>query len=267
MLAYVINLDSAVDRRRRMEGLLDALGLQFEVVQAVDGRTLTKAELSQFDHHDNMSLGFAEYGCLLSHVKCWGRFLQSTAETALVCEDDIHFSSNFLECIATLHVPLNEIYLIRLETFLATVTVVRRPVQKEKKYSVFTMLTSHGGTGIYAINRTTANYLMSVYKQMRHAIDIELFAPDRRSIPPFVVYQMIPAPCAQDHTLAGPSGERFLQSGMGNDRADIQGGLLKASSDKRVVEIAKTLLRPVYRLLLSLVLGLSGKRRIKVRYR
>jgi glycosyl transferase family 25 len=265
MLVYVINLDSAVERRRRMEGLLDALGLQFEIVEAVRGSNLTKAELNQFDHHDSMLLGVAEYGCLLSHVKCWGLFLQSGAETALVCEDDIHFSPNFLECVATLRVPLNEICLIRLETFLATVTVVRRPVQKEKKYCVFTMLTSHGGSGIYAINRATANYLMGVYRRMRHAIDTELFAPDRRSIPPFIVYQVIPAPCAQDNILAGPTGESLFQSGIGNDRQDMRLGI--GSSDQSAVEIAKGLLRPAYRLLFSLVLGLSGKRRIKVRYR
>lgn len=253
-----------------MEGLLHTLGLQFEIVQAICGRSLTNSDLSQFDHHDSMALSFVEYGCLLSHVKCWDIFLQSQADTALICEDDIHFSPKFSKCLSTLRVSPNEICLVRLETFLATVTADKRPIQKEKKYSVFRMLSAQGGAGAYVINRATAEWLGGVFRQMQHAIDIELFAPGRRSIPSFTVYQVIPAPCVQDTIIFKSGCKSFLRSSIGADRADIRCGLLKGnsySSNRSIVAIIKRILHPLYRAIYSLFLGFSGKRRVKVRYR
>src|SRR5882757_7552166 len=128
---YVINLPTSLERREAMRTRLEDTGLEFEFVDAVRGSELTETELRRFVHYDTMTLGKSEYGCLLSHVKCWEKFLASNREAAIVCEDDVYFSPNFGQCVEDLSVPLKEVCLIRLETVLATATAVRKPVQRE----------------------------------------------------------------------------------------------------------------------------------------
>ncbi len=183
----------------------------------------------------------------------------------MIFEDDIHFSPNFLTCLASLRVTTSGIGLIRLDTFFATITTLRRPAQSEKTYAVFEALSPHGGSAAYIINRPTAIFLIGQYRKMRFAIDVELFFPDRRNIPPLSIYQVIPAPCVQDHMIGNPSGDAFLKSGMVGLHEDERLGLI--GPEKRGIGAAvKNRLRPLHRAALSFLLSFSGRRRIKVRY-
>jgi glycosyl transferase, family 25 len=259
---YVINLPTSLERREAMRKRLGDAGLEFEFVEGVLGSELTETELRRFVHYDTMTLGKSEYGCLLSHVKCWEKLLASNSEAAIVCEDDVHFSANFGQCVEGLSVHPNEVCLIRLETMLATATAVRRPVQRERRFSVLRLLTNHAGAGCYLINRATAELLAASWKDMRHAVDTELFCPDRRNIRPITIYQVVPAPCIQ-HNLLFP--DQYIESEIGMDREDAKLGILP-DHRRKSKEYVRNFLRPAYRQLYSLALMFNGKRRIKIRY-
>ncbi len=104
VLVYVINLKRATDRWAAISANLDALGLPYERVEAVDGRQLPD-NVEAFDdrgyrlrHGKKVNKG--EIGCYLSHIEVCRRFLQSNASFALVLEDDAQLDSETVDVLA-----------------------------------------------------------------------------------------------------------------------------------------------------------------------
>lgn len=101
MKRFVINLDSSIHRLDRISKRLDELGVSFERLSAVNGRTLTDEQIAQITYPYNhfksrvrytRELTKAEVGCFLSHRKCWEHLLESNEQWALIMEDDIRIS-------------------------------------------------------------------------------------------------------------------------------------------------------------------------------
>ena len=198
-----------------MASLLAAQGLDCEFIEGVVGRTFREGQ--EFRYIDSMRLSAGEFGCLLSHVKCWEALIASNRDKALVCEDDIHFKMGAGELINSLFNPEFPC-LIHLETFLTSIVVRKKFISSHKHYRVFEMLSKHAGAASYVINRAAATLLLSVYLEMRRPVDIELFDPQGRTIPHFLIYQVVPAPCIQDNVLNDGKSTSFLKSTITDQR-------------------------------------------------
>jgi len=98
---FVIHLARATQRRVQVQQLLTRLGPDSQIVDAVDGAALPKAELSaayQPDLHAPrypFALRPGEIGCFLSHRSVWKTLLASDAEAALILEDDVELNKDF----------------------------------------------------------------------------------------------------------------------------------------------------------------------------
>jgi GR25 family glycosyltransferase involved in LPS biosynthesis len=79
---YYINLDRSPERKERMENIFKQYKLDFQRIQAVDGK-----ELSSWDQRLNPY----EQGCTLSHLKAIEAFYESGEEYGIICEDDMTF--------------------------------------------------------------------------------------------------------------------------------------------------------------------------------
>jgi glycosyl transferase family 25 len=91
MRAYLINLERRSDRLRRMTDQLNALGIPFERIAALDARSHPDAEL-QRHFRDDGPLGVIPKGdkcCALSHAMAWQAFARSGESHAIVLEDDV----------------------------------------------------------------------------------------------------------------------------------------------------------------------------------
>jgi len=93
MPIYVINLERAAERRRKIGTQLDRLGLSYVLCQAVDGAQLDAQALSALCDEatatrDYRPLSRGELGCALSHLAVYRRMLDEGADRALVLEDD-----------------------------------------------------------------------------------------------------------------------------------------------------------------------------------
>jgi len=91
MQAYVINLARSPERRAHMVRELDKAGLQYDFVEAVEGRDL---DLSDAGLVDQAWVREGPYwagavGCYLSHLKVHEKVLETDAERTLVLEDDV----------------------------------------------------------------------------------------------------------------------------------------------------------------------------------
>jgi glycosyl transferase family 25 len=94
MRAYVINLARSTERRRHMEAQLARLGLDYQLVPAVDGRELDLDDPQLMDPELprwGPGPGFrpCAAGCALSHMRVFRAVAQSGAPFALVLEDDV----------------------------------------------------------------------------------------------------------------------------------------------------------------------------------
>ena len=90
---WVINLDRAPERLQRISSQLQRLQLSYMRLPAVDARALTPMQRATLDEagyrrKHGMTPIMGELGCYLSHVEVMRLFLASSAEFALVLEDD-----------------------------------------------------------------------------------------------------------------------------------------------------------------------------------
>ena len=94
---WVINLDRAPERMAGIGARLQALGLPYTRLPAVDARALTPEQHAALDEaaycrQHGMTPLLGELGCYLSHIEVMRAFLASKGQFALVLEDDVGLS-------------------------------------------------------------------------------------------------------------------------------------------------------------------------------
>ena len=90
---YLINLDGSDQRLNSATEQLDADGVNFQRISAVDGRGKKPSAYEEYDAEGAMRymgrpLKGGEMGCYFSHLKCIDNFLKSDADYLVVVEDD-----------------------------------------------------------------------------------------------------------------------------------------------------------------------------------
>ncbi|WP_039058833.1 glycosyltransferase family 25 protein [Enterobacter sp. Bisph1] len=99
MKAYIINLESAEDRRESMESQVKNSGLRYEFIPAVDGRILPAGLLSILRKEHSYAVTPGEIGCSLSHLTVYKALTDSDDDCALVLEDDIFLPDDISQFI------------------------------------------------------------------------------------------------------------------------------------------------------------------------
>jgi len=101
MKVYVVNLARDVERMASVKRQLDALGVPFERVDAVDGRAMSADELrraySPFRWWcaKGWRASRAEVGCALSHNGIYKAMLEEGVDVACILEDDVELGGGF----------------------------------------------------------------------------------------------------------------------------------------------------------------------------
>src|SRR5690606_2074914 len=92
---FVIHLKRAVGRRAQVDELLRRLPVPTHVLDAVDGQTLTDAEVATVyrrglhQPHYPFALRRGEIACFLSHRQAWREIVDRNLDAGLVMEDDV----------------------------------------------------------------------------------------------------------------------------------------------------------------------------------
>ena len=100
MPVYVISLARAADRRASIVERLNTAGVEYELVDAVDGATLDLKALGNRLVNPSMTNG--QIGCFLSHYNLWRRMVAEQIPAAVVLEDDALWDDDFWEVAAKL---------------------------------------------------------------------------------------------------------------------------------------------------------------------
>jgi glycosyl transferase, family 25 len=96
MHAYAINLARSSDRRAHIVAELQRTRLEYEMIEAVDGRTLDLDDSALIDpvlaSRSPFVAGTA--GCALSHFNTYKKIIQDGHDRALILEDDVRLPTN-----------------------------------------------------------------------------------------------------------------------------------------------------------------------------
>ena len=101
---FVISLPEAYDRRARIEQIFADLNLDFEFIDAVDGRQFDVINHPLYDKNKRLAfygrhLNGGEIGCLMSHKKIYQKIVDEKISHALVFEDDVILRENFIPVV------------------------------------------------------------------------------------------------------------------------------------------------------------------------
>ncbi len=121
MHAYVINLARSPDRRRHIVAELERTELDYEIVSAVDGRTLDLDDSTLVDPSLALRCPFpaGAAGCALSHLNVYEKILEEGRDQALILEDDVTLSadlSDLADDVAS-HLTVAEVALLNYGSY------------------------------------------------------------------------------------------------------------------------------------------------------
>ncbi len=188
MKIYYINRDQSTARRDWMESQLSQLAndkIQYSRISAVEGATLTEAEINavtDYDQGATRKLSVNEVGCFLSHRKAWQLISDSPDEYGVVMEDDVLLSSKVdLFLSNTNWIPKGTAY-IRLEAndnywMVKLFQCHQKGTIADVNYELFEF-EGGGGGGAYVIHKELAKWLLPLYTKFSIPVDDALIDPE-----------------------------------------------------------------------------------------
>ena len=194
---WLINLPRSVERRARMQAQLQALGLDYTLFDAVDGRAQS-AELSAsidlpaFRANVGREVLPGEIGCYHSHLGVWRALAGSPHKVGLVLEDDVVFHDDFLPALDVALAHADRWDMLKLNKIRAKFPVGQGALGP---YRLNAFIGSFTGMGAYLITRDCARGLLPRMLPLRRPIDHEL---DRIDLKHFRHFALQPFPSHVD---------------------------------------------------------------------
>lgn len=173
---WLINQESAAERRRIMIEQLDRMGLPFRLFDGIDGainRETLQKKVDQAAYERNMGGPMlpGKIGVYASHLGVWNEFLASEYPVALILEDDVVFHDDFIEALNAA-LSIQDCWdLIRFNSVRAKGPVTQTVVGK---YRLNAYIGPFTGNATYLIKRDTAAKLLPGLWPQTRALDHEL---------------------------------------------------------------------------------------------
>lgn len=104
---WVISLERAADRRRFVQDRFGSLGIEFELLDAVDADEMSPAQSSKYSRRRALfelgrPLYRGEIGCALSHLEALRRLVMSGEPVAVIMEDDVEPTPDLVPVLSEL---------------------------------------------------------------------------------------------------------------------------------------------------------------------
>lgn len=208
MKAYLINLERRPDRLRNMTEQLDALGIAFERIDALDARNTSEAELaSRFT--DDGPLGVIPKGdkcCALSHVRAWETFAKSGEPHGLILEDDVEIDASAAPLLRDTQWIPPTVDLLKIERYgpANQRVLIDERITIGDGRKIGRLRSRHTGAAAYILSRTAAATLVALVEPWTLPVDHLLFNLNNSQLANRLrPYQMTPAIAHQSPDLGG----------------------------------------------------------------
>ncbi len=213
---YVISLEHATERQKKIKKSLDGMGLDFEFWRATDGKNLKDDEIAIIGEDRleeyKRELNIGSVGCLLSHYRIYQDMLSNSIGKALILEDDVKFHPEFNKILEDILRTSNSWNLLHLGYAVVNsssplFSQKNNPLYfwhkkllgsytnnkgVSKNFSIGIVKTAIGLSHGYLINNIGARYMMEASLQGIHPIDWAFNCnrdPKRLAISPSICYQ------------------------------------------------------------------------------
>jgi glycosyl transferase family 25 len=218
---FVINLNGHTDRLERISRRLNALGLSFERIPAIDGRTLSSNEKQKICLDRSwLPLSDCEIAHYMSHQKALRIVADRRLPRALILEDDATFDDDFAAW-ASSECPLpSELDLLKLEGVGAPNTI-KIPISTVADRAIQFSYKPAGGAAAYMITLDGARKALKALDIARSQLDHDLFAYWRTGLR---TYEVFPFPARQE---GSPSTILHHQSSEWPLRVRVERSFLK----------------------------------------
>lgn len=174
--AYVINLARATERMAHMQSELDRIQIEFTRIDAVLGDQLSEPiedfDEKRFNRLTGKHRNKREIGCYFSHIKALKSFLKTSAEHALILEDDINLPDTLPALLAEAIKHSAHWDLLRLTSSRKGVLIHIAPLNDTHQLAYNTKVLKN--TGAYLINRKAAERCIKYMLPMRLPYDVAL---------------------------------------------------------------------------------------------
>ena len=206
MRVHVINLEGSAARRAALTKRLGELGVDFEIVRAVDGRAgyaaFESCDLLQYRLNTGRAPSDGEVGCYASHLLLW-QLCAATDEPLVVMEDDAEPLPTFTAALEAARRLIGRYGFIRFE--------YDGPAQPARTWRVETMgaFTAHYfvkypyGAMCYALSPPVARAFVAVSRELRAPVDqfIKRCWEHRQPLYGLLPYSVREGPHARDSTI------------------------------------------------------------------
>ena len=206
----VINLDRAPERLARIRAQLQALGLPYTRLPAVDARTLTPEQHAALDEpayrrRHGMTPVLGELGCYLSHVEAMRLFLASDAACALILEDDVLLHDSLPTVLQGLMAHPGRWDMVKLSAVHSGTP--QRVLTLSPGHELAVMLSRCTGSSAYVVNRRAAQAYAAGLLPMSLPHDHVVDQGWRFGLK---VRLVTPTPCRHDSEIASTIGATSL---------------------------------------------------------
>lgn len=174
MKIVIISLPSSHDRRANVIEKLSGRNLEFEFLDAVDGRVDNHPYLSNYDEKTYLlnrcrKAAPGELGCYVSHFLAWEKCL-ALNEPIVVLEDDFELTDDFETGLSFVKPYLDRVSFIRLERLKAKHYL--KSAYKNDKFLLVKQLKAAMCTTGYVITPKAAKAFISKGKVIRAPVDL-----------------------------------------------------------------------------------------------
>ena len=177
MKIFIINLESARDKRQQMEQQLSRAGIDdYELIDAIYGKGLSADDISKSVYdYPACALTLGEIGCALSHLKVYSLMIEKNISSAIILEDDVIIPEIFPQCLDTLKqsIEIDDTKVISLGR--ANKLTLRKRyssfADSSTEYGEYTAVTAFG-TYAYAINLAAAKSLLENLLPIKYEADM-----------------------------------------------------------------------------------------------
>lgn len=198
---YLINLARSDARLAAMRQKFEHLNLQFERINAVDGRALSESEREEFAIRRPSLNGWlpGAIGCFMSHYEAWNLIANGVDDFGIVFEDDLHISEKFPALIKIVGKFLdNNIDIVHLEATKHRVLLDKHEAVETGSTRLIRVKSEVWGAGAYIISKQVARKLLQSPEKNHSPTDYFLFDRNTSEIARQLrVFQAVPAVCVQ----------------------------------------------------------------------
>jgi len=202
MKICVISLKRSPERRENIKKQLDALGLEFEFFDAVDGRAEPPHPLfAKYDYFKRLWLtngrmpSKGEMGCYASHYLIWQKCVAS-GESILVIEDDSYVKPVIVDLLPHIEDKVEQYGFLRLEPETTKCNLFMK--EESDTYSISFMDNNFGGTRSYAISPQAAQKLLNRSERWCMPVDNYIGSLYLHDMPSYQMYPTI-IPTLEEH--------------------------------------------------------------------